>query len=118
MDGDIDDGAIRRDFAFPSSLAGTNTASQMAIHDNVLIRPSAHNPSRVGYSEESESVRYHEAGVGNITYTLLECRNVLVRYCAHIPRNYQYKDGIQQVREISMLYPNQLILLLTSIVVL
>ncbi|KAI0385294.1 hypothetical protein F5Y04DRAFT_291949 [Hypomontagnella monticulosa] len=26
-----------------------------------------------------------------------ECRNVLVRYCAHIPRNYQYKDGIQQV---------------------
>ncbi|KAK8039422.1 hypothetical protein PG993_007833 [Apiospora rasikravindrae] len=26
-----------------------------------------------------------------------ECRNVLVRYCAHIPRNYQYKDGVQQV---------------------
>ncbi|KAI5923813.1 hypothetical protein F4810DRAFT_710238 [Camillea tinctor] len=76
--GDIDDGATRRDFAFPSSLAGTNTASQVAIHDNVLIRPSAHNPSRVGYSEE-------------------KCRNVLVRYCAHIPRNYQYKDGIQQI---------------------
>ncbi|OTB01594.1 hypothetical protein M426DRAFT_45538, partial [Hypoxylon sp. CI-4A] len=26
-----------------------------------------------------------------------ECRNVLVRYCAHIPRNYQYKDGIRQI---------------------
>ncbi|KAK8077209.1 hypothetical protein PG996_003379 [Apiospora saccharicola] len=26
-----------------------------------------------------------------------KCRNVLVRYCAHIPRNYQYKDGVQQV---------------------
>ncbi|ORY64214.1 uncharacterized protein BCR38DRAFT_343638, partial [Pseudomassariella vexata] len=26
-----------------------------------------------------------------------ECRNVLVRYCAHIPRNYQYKDGVQQI---------------------
>ncbi|OTA88102.1 hypothetical protein M434DRAFT_54670, partial [Hypoxylon sp. CO27-5] len=30
-------------------------------------------------------------------YNDLECRNVLVRYCAHIPRNYQYKDGIQQI---------------------
>ncbi|KAM5382795.1 hypothetical protein ACJZ2D_002186 [Fusarium nematophilum] len=26
-----------------------------------------------------------------------ECRNVLVRYCAHIPRNYQYRDGIRLV---------------------
>ncbi|KAF5239583.1 hypothetical protein FAUST_4904 [Fusarium austroamericanum] len=26
-----------------------------------------------------------------------KCRNVLVRYCAHIPRNYQYRDGIQLV---------------------
>ncbi|ETS79148.1 hypothetical protein PFICI_09001 [Pestalotiopsis fici W106-1] len=26
-----------------------------------------------------------------------KCRNVLVRYCGHVPRNYQYKDGIQQV---------------------
>ncbi|PNY23177.1 Uncharacterized protein TCAP_06890, partial [Tolypocladium capitatum] len=25
------------------------------------------------------------------------CRNVLVRYCAHIPRNYQYRDGIRFV---------------------
>lgn len=28
---------------------------------------------------------------------LAECRNVLVRYCAHIPRNYQYRDGIRLV---------------------
>ncbi|KAL0940826.1 uncharacterized protein CTRU02_203589 [Colletotrichum truncatum] len=26
-----------------------------------------------------------------------KCRNVLVRYCAHIPRNYQYCDGVQLV---------------------
>ncbi|KAF4972802.1 hypothetical protein FSARC_702 [Fusarium sarcochroum] len=26
-----------------------------------------------------------------------KCRNVLVRYCAHIPRNYQYRDGIRLV---------------------
>ncbi|EXF84898.1 hypothetical protein CFIO01_11630 [Colletotrichum fioriniae PJ7] len=26
-----------------------------------------------------------------------KCRNVLVRYCAHIPRNYQYRDGVQLV---------------------
>ncbi|KAH7021221.1 uncharacterized protein B0I36DRAFT_30234 [Microdochium trichocladiopsis] len=30
-------------------------------------------------------------------YSENKCRNVLVRYCAHIPRNYQYKDGIQRV---------------------
>ncbi|KAF6816032.1 hypothetical protein CMUS01_12340 [Colletotrichum musicola] len=34
--------------------------------------------SRYGYDEE-------------------KCRNVLVRYCAHIPRNYQYRDGVQLV---------------------
>ncbi|KAF4982537.1 hypothetical protein FZEAL_1847 [Fusarium zealandicum] len=28
-----------------------------------------------------------------------KCRNVLVRYCAHIPRNYQYRDGIRLVRQ-------------------
>ncbi|CEI62951.1 unnamed protein product [Fusarium venenatum] len=26
-----------------------------------------------------------------------KCRNVLTRYCAHIPRNYQYRDGIRLV---------------------
>lgn len=26
-----------------------------------------------------------------------ECRNVLIRYCSHIPRNYQYRDGIPKV---------------------
>ncbi|KAI1412432.1 hypothetical protein F5Y13DRAFT_200078 [Hypoxylon sp. FL1857] len=41
-------------------------------------RSGTHNLSRTGYHEE-------------------KCRNVLVRYCAHIPRNYQYKDGIQQI---------------------
>ncbi|KAI1471984.1 uncharacterized protein F4812DRAFT_449775 [Daldinia caldariorum] len=32
-----------------------------------------------------------------IGYHEEKCRNVLVRYCAHIPRNYQYKDGIPQI---------------------
>ncbi|KND92764.1 hypothetical protein TOPH_02597 [Tolypocladium ophioglossoides CBS 100239] len=26
-----------------------------------------------------------------------ECRSILVRYCAHIPRNYRYRDGIRLV---------------------
>ncbi|KAI8715652.1 hypothetical protein NCS52_01073300 [Fusarium sp. LHS14.1] len=26
-----------------------------------------------------------------------KCRNVLVRYCAHVPRNYRYSDGIRLV---------------------
>ncbi|KAI0843730.1 hypothetical protein F5Y06DRAFT_291651 [Hypoxylon sp. FL0890] len=43
-----------------------------------LKRSGTHNLNRTGYHEE-------------------KCRNVLVRYCAHIPRNYQYKDGIQQI---------------------
>ncbi|KAI8958427.1 hypothetical protein F5Y11DRAFT_360048 [Daldinia sp. FL1419] len=41
-------------------------------------RSGIHNLDRIGYHEE-------------------KCRNVLVRYCAHIPRNYQYKDGIPQI---------------------
>lgn len=31
----------------------------------------------------------------------LECRNVLVKNCAHVPRNYQYRDGIQLVSLLS-----------------
>ncbi|KAI1139784.1 hypothetical protein F5Y05DRAFT_411968 [Hypoxylon sp. FL0543] len=43
-----------------------------------LNQSGTHNLNRTGYHEE-------------------KCRNVLVRYCAHIPRNFQYKDGIQQI---------------------
>ncbi|KAI1451410.1 hypothetical protein F4805DRAFT_473805 [Annulohypoxylon moriforme] len=46
--------------------------------DNTYKRSGIHNLNRTGYHED-------------------KCRNVLVRYCAHIPRNYQYKDGIQQI---------------------
>ncbi|KAI0884836.1 uncharacterized protein GGS22DRAFT_200507 [Annulohypoxylon maeteangense] len=45
---------------------------------NTCKRSGIHNLNRTGYQED-------------------KCRNVLVRYCAHIPRNYQYKDGIQQI---------------------
>ncbi|TRX90472.1 hypothetical protein FHL15_008641 [Xylaria flabelliformis] len=45
--------------------------------DLVQKRSGLHNLTRCGYDEE-------------------KCLNVLVRYCAHIPRNFQYKDGIQQ----------------------
>ncbi|KAI2467666.1 hypothetical protein F4781DRAFT_444093 [Annulohypoxylon bovei var. microspora] len=45
---------------------------------NTYKRSGIHNLNRTGYHED-------------------KCRNVLVRYCAHIPRNYQYKDGIQQI---------------------
>ncbi|KAI1766890.1 hypothetical protein GGR53DRAFT_183189 [Hypoxylon sp. FL1150] len=46
--------------------------------DDALKRSGPRNLDRTGYDEG-------------------KCRNVLVRYCAHIPRNYQYKDGIPQV---------------------
>ncbi|KAI1815056.1 hypothetical protein GGS20DRAFT_584868 [Poronia punctata] len=46
--------------------------------DSVQKRSGPHNLSRLGYDEE-------------------KCRNVLVRLCAHIPRNFQYRDGIPQV---------------------
>ncbi|KAI1152984.1 hypothetical protein F4825DRAFT_475248 [Nemania diffusa] len=46
--------------------------------DLVQKRSGPHNLSRSGYDEE-------------------KCRNVLVRFCAHVPRNFQYKDGIQQI---------------------
>ncbi|KAI1189335.1 hypothetical protein F5B17DRAFT_428691 [Nemania serpens] len=46
--------------------------------DLVRKRSGPCNLSREGYDEE-------------------KCRNVLVRFCAHVPRNFQYKDGIQQI---------------------
>ncbi|KAI1825152.1 hypothetical protein F4861DRAFT_530467 [Xylaria intraflava] len=46
--------------------------------DQVPTYSGPHNLSRLGYDEE-------------------KCRNVLVRFCAHVPRNFQYKDGIQQI---------------------
>ncbi|CAJ2510714.1 Uu.00g063390.m01.CDS01 [Anthostomella pinea] len=58
----------------PSSVPG---ASNQPL-SNARKRFGPHNLSRSGYDEE-------------------KCRNVLVRYCAHIPRNYQYKDGVQQI---------------------
>lgn len=29
-----------------------------------------------------------------------QCRRVLIRYCQHIPRNYQYADGVHEVYQI------------------
>ncbi|KAI1433060.1 hypothetical protein GGR50DRAFT_670707 [Xylaria sp. CBS 124048] len=66
--------------------------SKQAFHGNIcpdsgcewrpfdLVRRHSgpHSLSRLGYDEE-------------------KCRNVLVRFCAHVPRNFQYKDGIQQI---------------------
>ncbi|KAI0518544.1 hypothetical protein F5B22DRAFT_599619 [Xylaria bambusicola] len=46
--------------------------------DLIRKRSGPQNLTRSGYGEE-------------------KCRNVLVRFCAHIPRNFQYKDGIQQI---------------------
>ncbi|KAI1753071.1 hypothetical protein F4782DRAFT_539808 [Xylaria castorea] len=46
--------------------------------DLIQKRSGPHNLNRSGYDEE-------------------KCRNVLVRFCAHVPRNFQYKDGIQQI---------------------
>ncbi|KAI1269683.1 hypothetical protein F5Y18DRAFT_106956 [Xylariaceae sp. FL1019] len=54
------------------------SGSEWKPFDLVQKSSGLHNLSRTGYDEE-------------------KCRNVLVRFCAHVPRNYQYKDGIQQV---------------------
>lgn len=59
------------------SIARDRASTAFDIYSD-LKRSRTHNLARTGYREE-------------------KCRNVLVRYCAHIPRNYQYKDGIQQV---------------------
>ncbi len=31
---------------------------------------------------------------------IVECRDVLVRQCSWIPRNYNFKDGVNQVYEV------------------
>ena len=54
-----------------------------------------HYLSREGYDEESKLKCRNKMQPAD---GRIECRNVLVRYCAHIPRNYQYRDGVQQVR--------------------
>ncbi|KAI1449394.1 hypothetical protein F5Y02DRAFT_208525 [Annulohypoxylon stygium] len=58
----------------------------------------------IPYDEEDStfdiSNKYKRSGIHNLNRTGYhedKCRNVLVRYCAHIPRNYQYKDGVQQI---------------------
>ncbi|KAI0483985.1 hypothetical protein GGR56DRAFT_2962 [Xylariaceae sp. FL0804] len=61
---------------YPVPRSGEACSSR--AFDLVPKRSGTHNLSRTGYNEE-------------------KCRNVLVRYCAHIPRNYQYKDGVQQI---------------------
>ncbi|KAI1178180.1 hypothetical protein F4777DRAFT_595259 [Nemania sp. FL0916] len=51
---------------------------EQRLFDLVRKQSGPHNLSRAGYDEE-------------------KCRSVLVRFCAHVPRNFQYKDGIQQI---------------------
>ncbi|KAL7624479.1 hypothetical protein AAE478_006044 [Parahypoxylon ruwenzoriense] len=81
--------ALRRQGRPWASTENTRSArdSDLSIYSNDIPplnidkaskRSGLHNLDRTGYDEE-------------------KCRNVLVRYCAHIPRNYQYKDGIQQI---------------------
>ncbi|KAI2641986.1 hypothetical protein GGS21DRAFT_546317 [Xylaria nigripes] len=55
-----------------------NPEYEWTSFDRVRRHFGPHKLSRLGYDEE-------------------KCRNVLVRFCAHVPRNFQYKDGIQQV---------------------
>ncbi|KAI0537019.1 hypothetical protein GGR58DRAFT_514089 [Xylaria digitata] len=65
--------------SFPAhSTARPISECEWKPFDLVQKRSGPHNLSRSGYDEE-------------------KCRNVLVRFCAHIPRNFQYKDGIQQI---------------------
>ncbi|KAI0402967.1 hypothetical protein F4802DRAFT_599481 [Xylaria palmicola] len=74
---------------YDDDISGTSDASGFPVprplsecewepFDLVQKRSGPQNLSRLGYDEE-------------------KCRNVLVRFCGHVPRNYQYKDGIQQI---------------------
>ncbi|KAI8955246.1 hypothetical protein F4801DRAFT_587064 [Xylaria longipes] len=65
--------------AFPAIVAARPVSEcEWRPFDLVQKRSGPHNLNRSGYDEE-------------------KCRNVLVRFCAHVPRNFQYKDGIQQI---------------------
>ncbi|KAI1076514.1 hypothetical protein F5B20DRAFT_584175 [Whalleya microplaca] len=59
-------------------LSSSCSSGDLSLDYSAPKRSGPHNLTRNGYDEE-------------------KCRNVLVRYCAHIPRNYQYKDGIKQI---------------------
>ncbi|KAI1499429.1 hypothetical protein F5X99DRAFT_430699 [Biscogniauxia marginata] len=78
QDRPLNDYASASDLAYPNPRSVADKESELAAPENMLKRSGTHNLSRIGYDEE-------------------KCRNVLVRYCAHVPRNYQYKDGIQQI---------------------
>ncbi|KAI1108171.1 hypothetical protein F5Y14DRAFT_459987 [Nemania sp. NC0429] len=74
-----DRGDPLRDPPLPSSSTARPVSEcEWKPFDLVRKRSGPRNLSRSGYDEE-------------------KCRNVLVRFCAHVPRNFQYKDGIQQI---------------------
>lgn len=78
----------------------TSTQQQTSrdTHEATSAETEVSSISRPGYDEHSTYTPTYIA-IGHILiHRSSECRNVLVRYCAHIPRNYQYKDGIHRVR--------------------
>ncbi|KAI1126568.1 hypothetical protein F5Y10DRAFT_293690 [Nemania abortiva] len=75
----VDRSGTRGDSISPSPPTARPTSEcEWMPFDLVRKRSGPHNLSRSGYDED-------------------KCRNVLVRFCAHVPRNFQYKDGIQQI---------------------
>ncbi|KAI0802313.1 hypothetical protein GGR55DRAFT_692271 [Xylaria sp. FL0064] len=77
--GPVDHSSARNDSPFPThSTPRPISGCEWKPFDLVQKRSGPQNLSRSGYDEE-------------------KCRNVLVRFCAHVPRNFQYKDGIQQI---------------------
>ncbi|KAH8677515.1 hypothetical protein BX600DRAFT_430860 [Xylariales sp. PMI_506] len=62
----------------------------------IEISAESEHTSRAAFNEDSKHIHVFRSSfpLADITQ---ECRNVLVRYCGHIPRNYQYKDGVQQI---------------------
>ncbi|KAI1323832.1 hypothetical protein F5Y16DRAFT_329313 [Xylariaceae sp. FL0255] len=71
-------GPMDRGGASSHSIHRSFSMCEWRPFDLVQKKSGLHNLSRAGYDEE-------------------KCRSVLVRFCGHVPRNYQYKDGIQQV---------------------
>lgn len=66
-----------------------------SLHSTHLARDESVDHTK-GFDEDSQCTK--EQALRPLAKKLVECRNVLVRYCAHVPRNYQYRDGIRLVR--------------------
>ncbi|KAI1803827.1 hypothetical protein F4811DRAFT_571694 [Daldinia bambusicola] len=82
--------AMRRYERLETSIEGDSSVERDAIQ---IINDEDGPDLNISHAFKRSGIR----SLDRIGYHEEKCRNVLVRYCAHIPRNYQYKDGIPQI---------------------